>query len=189
MSPKISKAKTPPWRKPDHLPFLPLLELFSPGLCSLPSFKRLFRSRKITTLPTSARCEPLCEICISALFPLSACSKFEHAYGGIMCLWSPREPLWGVVLSSTPSSTTAVFSFLLYFFAIISSFPPVLCLCISITISISFFLTVRKSQHYRHTYKCLNAAYASTRERTHKRIRAQIHNHEYIDVQTHKHRQ
>lgn len=47
---------------------------------------------KISVLSTSACSKPLWEICISVLSPLSACSKFKHAYGGRMC---PRVHLSG----------------------------------------------------------------------------------------------
>lgn len=86
MAPKISEAKTPPLRKPQSLfPFFPCtLTLLS----SLPYSKHLFvphtQRNHCFTLKSLLR-----QICISVLSLLSDCSKFKHAYGGRMCLWSP----------------------------------------------------------------------------------------------------
>ena len=69
--------------------------------------------------------KPLSEICISVLSLLSACSKFKHAYGGRMCLWSPCGSLWRVLRCLSPSPRQLLFLFYAASLSLITpSYPP-----------------------------------------------------------------
>lgn len=143
MGPKISEAKTPPLRKPASLSSLP-----SSTQTPLPfsSFSLLLNTslshmHKISVLPTSACSKPLWKICISVLFPLSACSKFKHAYGGRMCLWSPCAFLWRVLLCLSLSLSLPLLRLFFYLSAafFLSSLHLTLFLAISLPyISLSY---------------------------------------------------
>lgn len=116
MGPKISEAKTPPLRKPAS-PFslpsstlTPLSPFFSALSLLLNTSFSLIRTQKKSLLyPQVPAPKPLSEICISVLSLLSACSKFKHAYGGRMCLWSPCASLWRVLLCLSPTPRQLLF--------------------------------------------------------------------------------
>lgn len=148
MGPKISEAKTPPLRKPAS-PFslpsstlTPLSPFFSALSLLLNTSFSLIRTQKKSLLnPQVPAPKPLSEICISVLSLLSACSKFKHAYGGRMCLWSPCASPWRALLCLSLSPRQLLF---LLYAASLSLSSLHLTLLLPICLSLSHLLPVCK---------------------------------------------
>lgn len=151
MGPKISEAKTPPLKKAASL--IPFLSCTLTLLSSLCFSQHLFVPHTLKNHCFAHKCL-LREICIHVLSLLSACSKFKHAYGGRMCLWSPWASLQRVLLCL--SSSISVLPWQQFFWSLCSTslitYPFPSNLSISVYFCFSHLLSVTRAHYCSHTY-------------------------------------